>query len=42
LSFWIIHPKYLDAAGLVALWRKSLLAQKVLKGGHEGIRIIWS
>lgn len=38
MRLWSIHPKYLDAVGLVALWRESLLAQKVLKGearGHE-------
>ncbi len=38
MRLWSIHPKYLDAAGLVALWRESLLAQKVLRGetrGHE-------
>jgi hypothetical protein len=31
LRLWSIHPKYLDVVGLVALWRESLLAQKVLK-----------
>jgi hypothetical protein len=35
---WSIHPKYLDAAGLVALWRESLLAQKVLKGETQGYK----
>ena len=32
MRLWSIHPKYLDSIGLVALWRESLLAQKVLKG----------
>jgi hypothetical protein len=35
---WSIHPKYLDAKGLVALWRESLLAQKVMKGETKGYR----
>ena len=30
------HPEYLDAKGLVALWRESLLAQKVLLGKIKG------
>lgn len=29
---------YLDAKGLVALWREALLAQKVLGGGTKGYR----
>ena len=32
MRLWSIHPKYLDRIGLVALWRESLLAQKVLRG----------
>jgi hypothetical protein len=35
MRLWSIHPKYLDASGLVALWRESLLAQKVLLGGTK-------
>ena len=31
-----MHPKYLDGIGLVALWRESLLAQKVLQGKTKG------
>ena len=27
MRLWTLHPKYLDAAGLVALWREALLAQ---------------
>jgi hypothetical protein len=38
LRLWSIHPKYLDAVGLVALWRETLLAQKVLKGETEGFK----
>jgi len=33
MRLWSIHPKYLDSKGLVALWRESLLAQRVLEGG---------
>lgn len=32
MRLWTLHPKYLDAQGLVALWREALLAQKVLRG----------
>jgi hypothetical protein len=35
---WSIHPQYLDRIGLIALWRESLLAQKVLQGGTKGYR----
>ena len=38
MRLWSIHPKYLDGIGLVALWRESLLAQKVLKGETKGYR----
>jgi hypothetical protein len=31
-----VHPKYLDARGLVALWREALLAQAVLSGWTNG------
>jgi hypothetical protein len=30
MRLWSLHPKYLDARGLVALWREGLLARKVL------------
>ena len=33
MRLWSLHPRYLDAKGLVALWREGLLAQKVI-GGH--------
>jgi len=36
MRLWSIHPRYLDSKGLVALWRESLLAQKVLQGGTKG------
>ena len=38
MRLWTLHPKYLDAAGLVAAWRESLLAQKVLLGRTKGYR----
>ena len=36
MRLWSLHPKYLDAKGLVALWRESLLAKKVLQGKTKG------
>jgi hypothetical protein len=33
-----VHPRYLDAKGLVAAWREALLAQKVLAGDTRGYR----
>lgn len=36
MRIWSLHPKYLDARGLVALWREGLLAQAVLKGATNG------
>ena len=38
MRLWTIHPKYLDARGLVALWREALLAQAVLRGRTRGYR----
>jgi hypothetical protein len=38
MRLWSLHPKYLDAKGLVALWREALLAQAVLRGGTRGYR----
>ena len=38
MRLWSVHPKYLDARGLVALWRESLLAQAVLRGRTKGYR----
>ncbi|OGU55840.1 MAG: hypothetical protein A2X64_11410 [Ignavibacteria bacterium GWF2_33_9] len=36
MRIWSIHPKYLDAKGLVALWRETLLAKNVLLGNTKG------
>ena len=36
MRLWSLHPSYLDAKGLVALWREGLLARKVLAGGTKG------
>ena len=38
MRLWSLHPKYLDARGLVALWREALLAQAVLSGKTKGYR----
>lgn len=38
MRIWSIHPQHLDAKGLVALWRETLLAQKVLLGQTKGYR----
>ncbi|HET7599787.1 MAG TPA: pyrimidine dimer DNA glycosylase/endonuclease V [Gemmatimonadales bacterium] len=38
MRLWTVHPKYLDAAGLVALWREALLARAVLRGTTRGYR----
>jgi Pyrimidine dimer DNA glycosylase len=38
MRLWTVHPRHLDTAGLVALWREGLLAQKVLKGETRGYR----
>ena len=38
MRLWTLHPRYLDAKGLVAAWREALLAQKVLEGGTRGYR----
>lgn len=38
MRLWTIHPKHLDAKGLVALWREALLAQKVLRGATRGYK----
>jgi hypothetical protein len=36
LRLWTIHPRYLDARGLVAVWREALLARAVLRGRTRG------
>ena len=38
VRLWTLHPKYLDARGLVALWREGLLARAVLKRETKGYR----
>ncbi len=38
MRLWTLHPRYLDALGLVALWREALLARKVLAGLTRGYR----
>ena len=38
VRLWTLHPKHLDAKGLVALWREALLAQKVLRGATRGYK----
>jgi hypothetical protein len=38
VRLWTLHPRYLDARGLVALWREGLLARKVLRGQTRGYR----
>lgn len=36
MRIWSLHPRYLDAKGLVALWRETLLARAVLLGKTQG------
>lgn len=36
MRIWSLHPSLLDAKGLVACWRETLLAQKVLQGLTKG------
>jgi hypothetical protein len=38
MRLWSIHPAYLDAKGLIALWREGLLAQSVLLGNTKGYK----
>lgn len=38
MRIWSLHPRHLDQKGLVACWRETLLAQKVLQGGTTGYR----
>jgi len=38
MRLWSIHPRYLDAKGIVALWREALLAKNVLEGNTRGYR----
>lgn len=38
MRIWSLHPRYLDAKGLVALWREALLAKHVLAGRTKGYK----
>ena len=38
MRLWSVHPQFLDAKGLVALWRETLLAKKVLEGKTKGYK----
>lgn len=38
MRIWSLHPRHLDAKGLVALWRETLLAKHVLEGKTKGYR----
>ena len=38
MRLWTLHPCYLDAKGLVALWREGLLAKAVLEDRTRGYR----
>ncbi len=38
MRLWSLHPKHLDAQGLVALWREGLLARAVLHEQTRGYR----
>ena len=38
MRLWTLHPRYLDARGLVALWREALLAKAVLCDKTRGYR----
>jgi hypothetical protein len=38
MRIWSLHPKYLDAKGLVALWRESLLAKQALESKTKGYK----
>ena len=38
MRLWSLSPKYLDRAGLLAVWREGLLARKVLLGETVGYK----
>lgn len=38
MRLWSLSPRLLDSKGLVALWRETLLAKKVLQGHTEGYK----
>ena len=41
MRLWTLHPKYLDAQGLVALWREALLARAVLPHPVRRSTLTW-
>jgi hypothetical protein len=38
MRLWTLHPRHLDARGLVAVWREALLAKAVLQNRTRGYR----
>ncbi len=38
MRLWSLHPKYLDAKGLIACWWESLLAKAVLSNQTKGYK----
>lgn len=38
MRIWSVHPRHLDARGLVTVWREGLLARAVLLGRTRGYR----
>lgn len=38
MRLWSLSPSYLDNIGLIALWRETLLAQKVLMNNTKGYK----
>jgi hypothetical protein len=38
MRIWSVHPSYLDSKGLLAVWRETLLARKVLMGLTKGYK----
>ena len=38
MRLWTLHPRHLDAIGLVSVWRKALLARQVLRGRTKAYR----
>lgn len=38
MRIWSLHPALLDSKGLVACWRETLLAQKVMQGLTKGYK----
>ncbi|HUS03179.1 MAG TPA: pyrimidine dimer DNA glycosylase/endonuclease V [Chitinophagaceae bacterium] len=38
MRLWSLHPSLMDTKGLLALWRESLLAKKVLQNKTKGYR----